>query len=78
VSGELVARPGSVAVVPAQQRDEVWGHNTLARFHAGCRCGWCESASLERCCVCRACCSLRDHQFFTPPSPLLAWWPRST
>lgn len=64
----------AAAAVPAQQRDEVAGHNTLARYHAGCRCLDCESASLERCCSCSGCARLRDNVFFKPSTPLPTWW----
>jgi hypothetical protein len=39
----------------ASDRPEKPGHGTLARFHKGCRCGWCDSVCWERSCRCKTC-----------------------
>ncbi len=49
----------AAAALPAAS-DDPSGHNTLASFHTGCRCGWCQSASLERCCGCPPCTRMRQ------------------
>ncbi len=43
-----------------QPEGDVRGHGMLAAWHDGCLCGWCESASRERGCLCKACVMLRS------------------
>ncbi|MDT5132616.1 MAG: hypothetical protein QOE41_1927 [Mycobacterium sp.] len=50
------------------------GHGTLTRWHAGCRCPWCESKCRERGCLCSPCVALRAKSpYFAlpqdPPTP---------
>jgi len=52
----------------------VAGHNTLARWHRGCRCLMCRAASLEWACACAACTRLRGVAFFGVPKPRPSWW----
>ena len=50
------------------------GHGTLARFHDGCRCGWCVSRCWERLCLCKACVDLRAKSpYIEIPEGLPTW-----
>lgn len=56
---------------------EVQGHGTLAAFHDGCRCGWCESRCWERGCICPTCVELRaTSPYFVLPDEVIAAWRR--
>lgn len=72
----VVALPAAkLAGLPPDPAAHVIGHGTLASFHAGCHCGWCASASLERSSACCArCLRLRDALFVRPPDPRPKWW----
>lgn len=42
---------------------DVTGHGLLARFDAGCQCGWCSARAREKTCVCGPCVACRAHVY---------------
>lgn len=70
----VVALRAKLTGSPPTPDAHVIGHGTLSSWHAGCGCGWCESASLERNCGCGRCDRLRNNLFVRVPHPRPAWW----